>query len=263
MFFAGVGAGLGLITSGEQSVVQQAPSNIFNRGVLVTTGQAGGPPVTPYLGAKADWVPLAQLGYFRHFGETDWLWGAKFSYIYQDKSLTEAPLLVPQTGSSSNPAIANFSGLAVTRSYEVFLDHQFILTPFVGRSFDNGFVYVGAGPSLSRVGTRLNDVVGFASFPPGALVSGVVDVSGAPQSFAQSRWTWGVAASVGATYFVTARCFLDLSYTFSQSLPGTFHAESPFHNEIYSPVVFEGTLIGDQTAKASTHSVTLSINMGF
>src|SRR5262249_5272222 len=35
-FFAGVGAGLGLLTSGEQSVVQQAPSNIFNGGVLVT-----------------------------------------------------------------------------------------------------------------------------------------------------------------------------------------------------------------------------------
>src|SRR4051794_4015303 len=53
MFFAGVGAGLGLLTSGEQSVIQQAPSNIFNGGMLVTTGQAGGPPVTPYLGTKA------------------------------------------------------------------------------------------------------------------------------------------------------------------------------------------------------------------
>src|SRR5262249_1891433 len=66
MFFAGVGAGLGLLASGEQTVVQQAPSNIFNGGVLVTTGQAGGPPVTPFLGTKADCVPLAQLGSFLH-----------------------------------------------------------------------------------------------------------------------------------------------------------------------------------------------------
>src|SRR5262245_47772237 len=95
MVFAGVGAGLGLLTSGEQSVVQQAPSNIFNGGVLVTTGLAGGPPVTPFLGTKADCVPLAQLGYFRHFGDTNWLWGAKSSYIYQDKALTQAPLLLP------------------------------------------------------------------------------------------------------------------------------------------------------------------------
>ena len=263
MFFAGVGAGLGLLASGEQSVVQQAPSNIFNGGVLVTTGQAGGPPVTPYLGTKADCVPLAQLGYFRHLGDTDWLWGAKGSYIYQDKVLTQAPLLVPQSGTSSNPAVGTFTGLAVTRSYEVFLDHQFILTPFVGRSFGNGFVYLGAGPSLSRVGTRLNDVVGTAIFPPGTLVSGLVDVSGRPQSFAQSQWAWGVAASVGATYFLTPCCFLDLSYTFSQPFPRTFHAESPFRNEIYSPVVFEGTLMGDQTAKASMHSITLSINVGF
>jgi hypothetical protein len=90
-----------------------------------------------------------------------------------------------------------------------------------------------------------------------------VDVSGRPQSFSQSQWAWGVAASTGATYFITPSCFLDLSYTFSQPFPHTFHARSPFHNDIYSPVVFEGTLIGDQTAKASTHSITLSINAGF
>ena len=84
-------------------------------------------------------------------------------------------------------------------------------------------------------------------------MSGLVDVSGRPQSFAESQWAWGVSASVGATYFLTPWCFLDLSYTFSQPFPSTFHVESPFHNEIYSPVVFEGTLIGDQTAKASTH----------
>ena len=169
MFFAGVGAGLGLLASGEQSVVQQAPSNIFNGGMLVTTGQAGGPPVTPYLGTKAACIPLAQLGYFRHFGDTDWLWGAKCSYIYQDKALTVAPLLVPQSWTYSIPAIANFNCLAVTRSYEVFVDHQFILTPFVGRSFDNGFVYPPARPfPVPRRDPRLNDVpVGFASFPPG------------------------------------------------------------------------------------------------
>jgi hypothetical protein len=231
--------------------------------VLVTTGQAGGPPVTPFLGTKADCVPLAQLGYFRHLGDSDWLWGAKGSYIYQDKVLTQAPLLVPQSGTSSSATVPSFTGLAVTRSYEVFLDHQFILTPFVGRSFDNGFVYLGAGPSLSRVGYGLNEVVGTAIFPPGALVSGLVDVSGRPQSFRDSQWAWGVAATVGATYFLTPRCFLDLSYTFSQPFPRTFHVESPFRNEIYSPVVFEGTLIGDQTAKASMHSITLSINVGF
>jgi hypothetical protein len=263
MFFAGVGAGLGLLGSGDQSVVQQAPSNIFNGGVLVTTGQAGGPPVTPYLGTKADCVPLAQLGYFRHFGDSDWLWGAKSLYVNQDKALAESPLLVPQTGTSSNPAIGSFNGLAVTRSYEVFIDHQFILTPFVGRSFDKCFVYFGAGPSLSRVGARLNDVVGFATFPPGVLVSGLVDVSGRPQSVEQTQWPWGVAASIGATYFITPCCFLELSYTFSEPFPRTFHVESPFRNELYSPVVFEGTLIGDQTAKASTHSIMLSINVGF
>jgi hypothetical protein len=96
-----------------------------------------------------------QLGYFQHFGDSTWLWGVKSSYIYQDKSLARENLVVPQSGTTSGPNVPTFPGFSVTRSYEVFLDHQITLVPFVGRSFKNGFVYAGAGPSLSRVGASL------------------------------------------------------------------------------------------------------------
>jgi opacity protein-like surface antigen len=263
LFFAGAGAGLGVLNSGEQSVFNKGISSTFDAGVLLGNGTADGPPVAPTLHAKADLVPFAQLGYFRHFGDSDWLWGAKGSYTYMGATLAGQNLIIPQVGTSTIPGVPGFEGFSVTRSYEVFADHQLSLVPFVGRSFDNTFVYAGAGPSLSHVGARLNDLVGFATFPPGSLVPGLRDVSGLPQSVSNTQWAWGVAASAGATYFITPRLFLDLNYTFSQPFPHSSHVVSPFRNELYSPVVFTGTLIGDYTAKSSTHAITLSINFGF
>jgi len=263
LFFVGAGAGLGIVVSGEQSVFNKGISNIFDNGVLIATGSAPGPPVTPSLGTGTDCVPLVQLGYFQHFGDSDWLWGAKLSYSYLGgTTLAEHNLVIPQFGTSSDPEIPTFVGFAVTKSYEVFIDHPLSLVPFVGRSFKNSFVYGGAGPSLSHVGASLNAVVGFAIFDGGPL-PGLVDVSGRPQSDEQSQWAFGVAASGGVTYFITRSWFLDLNYTFSHPFTGKSFVHSPFHNEAYSPIVFEGTLNGYYTAKVNTHLITISLNMGF
>ena len=92
---------------------------------------------------------------------------------------------------------------------------------------------------------------------------GLLDNSGRPQSKAQSQWAFAVAATAGITSFLTPSVFLDLSYTFSNPFPHKFYVDSPYHNDLYSPIVFEGSLIGDYTAKVMTHSITLSINVGF
>src|SRR5262249_39939983 len=157
---------------------------------------------------KSDCVPLVQLGYFQHFGDSDWLWGVKGSYSYLGKiTLAKENLVIPQFGTTSGPNVPTFPGFSVTRSYEVFNDHQMTLVPFVGHSFKNSFVYAGAGPSLSRVGASLNDVVGFADLKGGPPpLNGLVDVSGRPQSDAQTQWAFGIAASVGFTYFITPSC---------------------------------------------------------
>ncbi|MDZ4784254.1 MAG: hypothetical protein SGJ19_28740 [Planctomycetia bacterium] len=89
------------------------------------------------------------------------------------------------------------------------------------------------------------------------------DASGLPQTVSDTDWAFGVAATAGATYFFTPKLFLDLSYTFANPFPEEFHAESPFHNEFYSPRVYEGTLVGDYTAEMSMHLLTISLNVGF
>jgi hypothetical protein len=202
-----------VVGSGEQSVFNKGISNVVtDTGSSVSSGEAEGPPVELALKAKADCVPTVQLGYFRHFGDSDWLWGVKYSYGYL----------------------------------------------FAGRSFKNGFVYAGAGPALSRLGASLNDVVGFAT-----IRGNLMNISGAPQSVTDTQWAFGVAASVGFTYFITPSCFLDVSSSFSNPFPRTFHVEGPFRNDMNPPLVFTGTLIGDYTAKVNTHLITASINVGF
>src|SRR5207244_3572815 len=124
----GAGVGLGIVASGEQSVFNEGLSSVMGAGVN-TTGEAEGPPVTPTLGAKSDCVPLVQLGYFQHFGESDWLWGVKYSYSYQDKTLAKDNLIIPQSGTTSGAAVPTFTGFSVTRSYDVFTDHQMALLP--------------------------------------------------------------------------------------------------------------------------------------
>src|SRR5262249_9735344 len=76
-------------------------------------------------------------------------------------------------------------------------------------------------------------------------------------------WAFGVAASVGVTYFITPSWFLDFSYTFCHPCPHKFHVEGPFQNDAFSPLVLTGTLIGDYTAKVDTHLITVSLNVGF
>ncbi|HEY7001624.1 MAG TPA: hypothetical protein VH330_07770 [Candidatus Udaeobacter sp.] len=264
LFFVGVGGGLGIVASGDQSVFNKGLSTIFDNGVLLGTGEAAGPPVTVDLGAQVTGVPLGQLGYFRHFGDSNWLWGAKLSYSYLGSSeLSKHDLVIPQVGTGTVPNVSSFDGFSLIKSYDVFIDHQLSLVPFIGRSFKSIFLYGGTGPSLSHVGASLNDLVGFARFPEGSLVPGLVAVSGRPQSNEQSQWAFGIAASGGLTYFFTPSWFLDLNYTFSHPFSDTFHVRSPYRNEANSPIVFQGTLIGDYTAKVNTHLITISLNVGF
>jgi opacity protein-like surface antigen len=226
-------------------------------GTLVASGSAAGPAQFS-LDSQSNFAPVAQLGYFRHFGDSSWLWGGKFSYSYLGTTSTKENLIIPQAGSSSDTSVSSFSGNSVTRSYKVSIYHQTTLMPFVGHSFDKSFLYLGAGPSLSQVQTSLNDVVGFAD------INGTrTDISGAPQSFSFNQWMFGAAATAGITYFLAPSWFLDLSYSFVMPNAQTGYVTSPFNNPRDSGPSFTGTLIGAYTASLSSHALTLTINKAF
>jgi outer membrane protein W len=256
-FFIGAGAAYSFVNFGQQWVYNKGISQATLGGVPVASGVAAGP-VTTSLSDQSNFAPTAQVGYFQHFEGSEWLWGAKFAYSWLGTTSRKLNLTIPQFGSSSNPAFGDFSGQSVTGAYNVTINHQTTLMPLAGRSFERGFFYVGAGPSLSQISTSLENVVGYATFS-----GNYTNVSGQPQSFYTSQWTLGAAATAGLTFFLTKSWFLDLNYVFSMPNASITQLTSPFNNPGSGGLAFTGTLIGAYTGNLSTHSIGFTINRAF
>jgi hypothetical protein len=76
--FIGLGGRYNSVNFSDHNVFAQGVSNVYQNGVLVAFGSAGGP-ADPYFDTHFTISPAAQVGYFQHFADSRWLWGAKFS----------------------------------------------------------------------------------------------------------------------------------------------------------------------------------------
>ena len=158
-FYVGIGGSANFADFGTQSLYNKGISDVFNgAGVQTSSGTADGPPIKPSFGTTAGFAPVFQLGYFRRFGDSNFLWGAKFLYNYLGNSSTQQNLIIPQYGSSSAGGSSTFGGQSVTGGYTVGVYHQTSFTPFVGYALDRSFFYAGAGrmilPLSSATRTR-------------------------------------------------------------------------------------------------------------
>jgi len=254
--FLGVGASVNATSFPDQYLYAQGVSDIFQNGTQVAYGSAGGS-TFPSLDSDVNISPVAQLGYFRHFENSDWLWGAKFSYNYLDAEASNNNVLVPQYGSFVSSNSDTFSGNVYLRSYETRIKHQMALMPFIGRSFDRSFFYVGAGPSLAQTETSLNGMIGFA-----AINDTHENITGAPANFSSSQWAFGGAATVGATYFLTSEWFIDASYTYTvtnssnRTFSGYFASSSDGYDDT-------GIISGNYSGSFHTQEFKITLNRAF
>jgi hypothetical protein len=257
-FYAGVGGSATFANFGTQSIYNKGLSNIYNGvGVQTGSGSADGPPVLLGFGSTAGIAPVFQLGYFRRLGDSNFLWGTKFSYNPFGNNATQTNVIIPQFGSSSGGG--SFNGYSATGGYTVGVYNQMTFTPYVGYATEKTFFYAGLGASLSQVKTTLNNVIGYAT--PGGVFT---NISGAPQSFQTSSWDLGAAATVGATYFITPSWFMDFSYTFSAPNVQPITSTSSFNNwSTTGGNSYTGTLIGIYTNTVVTHAIGITINRAF
>jgi len=259
--FAGLGGSFNSVNFGNQSIYAVGTSNVYQGSTLTSSGSAAGP-ANIYVSSETTLAPAVQGGYFQKFSGTDWLWGGKFSYSYLGTTSTVRNALLPQAGSftaTGTNVVTPFTGNAVVRSFQTNIEHQMSFVPFVGRAFERSFVYVGAGPTLSRVRTNLNGLIGFAD-----VNGGPTDVSGAPINLTSANWVFGGTAVVGATYFLDRSWFLDFSYAYGMTGNQTASFSSPFTNPNGSNgSTITGTLVGTSAGKVITQGVTASINKAF
>jgi hypothetical protein len=225
-FFIGLGGSFDSVNFGTQAVYAVGTSDVFDKnGTLVSTGLAAGP-ADIYMPRRSTFAPSVQGGYFQHFADTNWLWGAKFAYSYLGSTSTVLNAQIPQAGSFtlivSNKTIP-FTGTAVIQSGQTSILNQIDFMPFVGRSFERSFIYIGAGPNLSQTITNATGVVGFAD-----IGGKPTNVSGAPQNFYSETWIHGGAATAGVTYFLDRSWFLDVNYTYAMTRNHTSNFSSPF-----------------------------------
>ncbi len=137
-------------TAGVTNLEAQSTGDKEGKLQAVRGSAEGGVPKSAFfVASESNFIPMVQTGYFRHFGESNWLWGAKFSYSYLGTTSSVQNLIIPQFGTSTNPNLSSFTGFSVTKSYSVSIYNETNFFSFIGRSFGKTFVYLGGGLSLS------------------------------------------------------------------------------------------------------------------
>jgi hypothetical protein len=261
---AGVFFGLGVSYNSvnfDQDLFAVGISDVFNPGGMVASGFAAGP-AAPFSDTLSGIAREAQLGYFSHFAASSWLWGIKFRYRHVGMTSTQRDVIVPQVGAyvdltTNPPTTSTLAGNVFIQSSKTDINHELALLAFLGHSFANSNVYLGAGPVVFGTKSSINRAAGFAS------VMGVpVDITGPPASFFSSKWMWGGAAQIGMTHYFAPSWFLDFNYTYAMTGRNKTDYSAPFTSTTGN-LTYVGTAYITTWHRIISQSFAVSINKVF
>ena len=261
-FFVGLGGGLDSANLGNQ--------NVFGKGTSFTPPTGGH--VTPQIGSAQGstgldldthtaLAPTVQAGYFQHFFGTPWMWGGKLSYSYLDIGSAKNGLLIPQSGGfTQDGSFTPFVGNYLVQSYRQTLNQQVSFVPFLGRSFDRSYLYLGAGPTVAQTKTSIESITGFEAVAPfPTSPTGI----GQGANYSTSQWLWGGVAMVGATYFLDRTWFLDANYSYAMTATKSSNWGGPWSDTTLTGAPRVGTNKGISSGSVNTQAITVSINAAF
>ncbi|NNM60173.1 MAG: outer membrane beta-barrel protein [Legionellales bacterium] len=256
-FFLGLGGSYNSVNV-SQSMNGTGISNIYSGSTLVAYGDAIGP-MAPYNDTQSTFAPEAQIGYFSHFNDSDYMWGVKYFYQYLGATSTSGNIDAPQTGTFTevgSPS-STFTGNADAESTQLKTTNEMALMPFIGHSFKHSFVYLGAGPALFETQTKLNDLHCFAD-----INGSHSDIGGAPINFSNDQWVWGGAAQIGLTYFLDPTWFVDFNYTYARSVDYDTNDSAAFAST-FSGYNNSGTVDIVASQHTTVQTFAISINKVF
>lgn len=258
-YFFGLGGAYNGANLDRQTIYGKGVNSAYLNGVLQSQGSAAGNS-SPFYQNESVFSPHAQLGYMQNFKNGSDFWGAKFSYDYLDAHFSNNPMTIPQAGSNNNvqtQTITYFTGNYLVESVQTSINHELLLVGFIGHSFKSCNVYLGAGPALFGMDSRINNIVGHADY----VVRGE-NISGAPAYLSTSTWEWGGVGQVGLTYAISPTWFVDFNYTYAGTARNTLKYVSPFTNLIAGQNT-AGTSYINPSQQIAVQTVSVSINKAF
>jgi opacity protein-like surface antigen len=259
-WYVSMGAGYNSVEFGDQRIYADATTHVSVSGLQVLTGTVSGSG-TLYADTQSAFAPSVQGGYFKRSSGGKAIWGVALSETYLGTTSSTSPVYFNVFGTSTSAGNPQpLSTIVTAQSYEASIEHQLSFLPTIGHTFDRGFVYIGAGPTLSQVRTRFNAFTGFAvveSIPgfPGKTVSLLkyVDASA-------SSWVWGGAAVIGATYFLDRSWFLDVSYSYARTSDHTGEYFTSY-SEGGGLSTTSGTLLLTSEGKVIAQGITMKVSV--
>lgn len=244
----------------DQKIDLVGVSNVFSGSTLVAFGTAVGPAV-PFHNIQTTFAPDAQAGYFRNITGTDLFWGLKFAYKYLGVTFSDSNIIAPQAGSftivNPVPTVNSLTGHALIGSAQTELTHEMFLMPYIGQSFNNTSIYLGAGPAVFHSRSTFYNVTGYAA------VNGIPsDITGSPVSLSSSEWLWGGGAQIGVSYNLDPTWVLDLNYTYLITSRDKTNYQVPFASTVLN-FTDSGTMFGSNTQRITAQAVSLTVNKVF
>ena len=215
------------------------------------------------LDSQSALAPVIQAGYFQHFSNRQWMGGGKLSYSYLGIGSAKSQQQIPQAGGfTENGAYTPFTGNYLVQSYRQTINQQLSLIPFVGRSFDRSYLYLGIGPTTVQTKTLIENITGFEDVE---IVPTTPTGIGLGKKYSTTQWLYGGIAMIGATYFIDPTWFVDISYSYSMTGTKTSGWGGPWTDTdtSRSNVTRTGTNTGTSSGSVNTQALAISINKAF
>lgn len=262
-FFGGLGGDWSSGSFGNQDVYGKGTSYSPPQGT--NTAQVGSAAGTTglELNSQSALAPVIQAGYFQHASGSQWIEGGKFSYSYLGLGSATSDLQIPQAGGfTENGSYTPFTGNYLVQSYRQTINQQISLIPFVGRSFDRSYVYLGVGPTTVQTKTLIENITGYEHVTP---ITTTPTGVGLGKKYSTIQWLFGGVAMLGATYFIDPTWFVDISYTYSMTGTKTSSWGGPWTDTDINRgnVARTGTNTGTSSGRVNTQAFSVSINAAF
>ncbi|HAU1067898.1 TPA: hypothetical protein JBI01_08210 [Legionella pneumophila] len=206
-----------------------------------------------YSNTKQAFAPETRAGYFQPFKRSDWIWGLEFLYQYSRiKKTAYGGTMAPGTYINMINPNENVTNKLSISAIQTRVRDELMLPVFIGHTFSNSFIYLGAGPSLFRTQhTMYSGSDGLSGYYIGEFTG-----------LANTKWVWGGAVQTGIAYYLNSSWFLKFNYSYAR----TGHYK--INNFVaFSPEVNGGLNAGNVFFRSSyrlvAQEVALSINKVF